>query len=124
MVKCGAFKERFNLRHDGAEGLGALGGERFQTLGPDVRSRHHRAAARAVRYIARSLTADGSLPGWGLRQDGRDDFIDRSLGFKIIGDRFGNGKLTGPMCWNTLGHQLAGIDQQPRADSFLQAMIA
>jgi hypothetical protein len=70
------------------------------------------------------VTAAEPYPWRGLREDRRDDFIHRSLSFEIIGNGFGNGELTGPVWWNAASHQLASIDQQPRADPLFQAMIA
>ena len=45
------------------------------------------------------LTAEEPWPWWGLREDCRDDFIHRALGFEVIGDGFGDGELAGPVWW-------------------------
>jgi hypothetical protein len=54
----------------------------------------------------------------------RDDFIHRSLRFEVIRDGFRDGELAGAVGWNPSGHQLPSVDQQPRTDSLLYAVIA
>ena len=53
----------------------------------------------------------------------RDDFGDASLHFGIVRDRPGDRNVAGGLGIDAFFDQLAGVNQETRADSFLEAVL-
>src|SRR5579885_1541827 len=58
-----------------------------------------------------------------LLKDRGDDFFDAALHFGVVGERPDDAHLAGAAGGDALGDQLAGVDQQPGADPFAEAVL-
>ena len=59
-----------------------------------------------------------------LGEDRLDDFLEAFAHFAVVGERLDEAGLAGETGSDAGGDELAGVDQQPGADAFLQAMLA
>ncbi len=59
-----------------------------------------------------------------LGEDCLDDFLEAFAHFAVVGERLDEAGLAGEPGGEAGGDELAGVDQQPSADAFLQAMLA